>query len=522
MDRAKSKKIRNIRVIATNIFMCISVVVIVFILMLVAMGFSFNETGKFEQFGYVQLVSRPSDAAVSIDNKDQFGHTELSKLLSGGEHSVIVSKPGYDTWSQTLKVDAGLLTRVDWIRLFPSNPETSTVATIDNLRFANFSSNRKYLVAASKNDPYLYRYNIQDNEPHADKISLSDCLGKSSENVKSGIISIIAWNDNNNKLIVKWTSADNKTHSWHVVDLDQPKNSINLTEKYNLAFDSVLAANSSASKLWTLEHGTLRLIDTNNSNTTSPIAENIIKIAHNHDIVSFIKYTEPESDKDKNGNDNNSDQQYTYSLNTYREGEESYVHIADLDDTNKDSTIKLVMGSYWNEDWLAYSVDKRFTVISGKYPSYSKTEKKISLKSIFSQTLDELPVLTSINPPQRIITIANDKSILSYDIETKTSYSFDIASPLTNINWLDDYLIWQNLDNAIVVRDFDGNNRRKVISDVDNPFPVIISENNRYLYYFNIVEEEVATDSNNQPSDSDPVTTTETAIKYNLKRIKLQ
>ena len=35
MDRAKSKKIRNIRVIITNLFMCLSVIVIVFVLMII-------------------------------------------------------------------------------------------------------------------------------------------------------------------------------------------------------------------------------------------------------------------------------------------------------------------------------------------------------------------------------------------------------------------------------------------------------------------------------------------------------
>ena len=57
MDRAKQKKIRNIRVILTNIFMSISVVAIVFVLMLIAMGFSFNAEGKLEQAGLLQLNS---------------------------------------------------------------------------------------------------------------------------------------------------------------------------------------------------------------------------------------------------------------------------------------------------------------------------------------------------------------------------------------------------------------------------------------------------------------------------------
>ena len=515
MDRAKSKKIRNIRVIATNIFMCISVVVIVFILMLIAMGFSFNETGKFEQFGYVQLVSRPSDASVSIDNKSQFGHTELSKLLSGGNHAISITKQGYDTWSQNLKVDAGLLTRVDWIRLFPTNPEISNITTIHNLRFASFSPNRKYLITASKTSPYLYRYQIQDDEPHSDKIPLDECLGSSKEQADEGAISIVAWNDNNNKIIAKW-STDNKKYSWHIFDLERPKNSINLTEKYGFNFDIVLAANSSASKLWALENGNLRLIDTSNSTAAAPIAKNVIKIAHNHDTVSFIA---PNEDVEQTSDDTT-----IYSLNTYREGEDSHVHITDLDDFDKNTaTIKLAMGGYWNEDWLAYSINKHFTVLSGKYPSYSKSEKKNSLKKTYEQELNEEPELASFNPPQRVIVLAGNNSITSYDIETKTSYNYNISTPLTSINWLDDYLLWRNSDNEIIIRDFDGNNRRKVASSTDNPFPVIISENNRYLYYFDAIKEETTSDPINTPSDSDSTTTTEeAATKHILKRIKLQ
>ena len=75
MDRARQKKIRNIRVIATNIFMSISVVAIVFVLMLIAMGFTFNENGGFEQSGLLQLASHPSGASVEIDgNQPVWSH----------------------------------------------------------------------------------------------------------------------------------------------------------------------------------------------------------------------------------------------------------------------------------------------------------------------------------------------------------------------------------------------------------------------------------------------------------------
>ena len=58
----KTKKIRNARIIATDIFMLIAVIAIVFIMMLIAMGFSFTNNGRIEQSGLVEISSRPSSA----------------------------------------------------------------------------------------------------------------------------------------------------------------------------------------------------------------------------------------------------------------------------------------------------------------------------------------------------------------------------------------------------------------------------------------------------------------------------
>ena len=57
MDRKRKKKLENARVIMTNIFMGISVIGIVFVLMLIAMGYNFNEKGGIEQSGLIQISS---------------------------------------------------------------------------------------------------------------------------------------------------------------------------------------------------------------------------------------------------------------------------------------------------------------------------------------------------------------------------------------------------------------------------------------------------------------------------------
>ena len=503
MDRAKSKKIRNLRIIATNLFMCASVIIIVFVLMMVAMGFTFTENGKLEQAGLVQLVSHPSDASVTIDNESQFGHTEFSKMLSAGTHQIKVTKAGYDSWNKDLKIDAGLLTRVEWIRLFPKKAQTDDMLTVDDLRLAAFSANRKKLIVAEKDSNTLEYIDIQGDKLKTTKLNLNDCLSTTAAKAIEGTLSVIAWNNNNSRIIAKWT-IDEKT-SWHLIDLEHSDASIDLTKQLNLDFDSVLIANDSASKLWALENGNLRLIDTNNITISGSFASNIEKIAHNRDVVAFVN-----TDND------------VRQLNIFKEGEKGSTTIAKLENTTDKTTIKLAMGSYWNEDWLTYSIDQQVYVLSGKYPSYGKNEAS-KLKTKFERKLDYVPQLLSVNANQRIAVFSGDDKLTSYDIETGDYFDAGLAAPITNITWIDSYLLWQNVDNAIIVRDFDGNNRRKVVSNVNNPFPVVISENNRWLYYFDVVEEETSTDADKDtPSDSDPVATTETKLKYTLKRQSLQ
>ena len=100
MDRQKTKRIRSARVIATNIFMGIAVVAIVAVLMLIAMGFSFNEKGNLEQSGLLQIASQPGRATVEIDGSQLLSPTEVNKMVSSGEHDIKVSKSGFDTWSK--------------------------------------------------------------------------------------------------------------------------------------------------------------------------------------------------------------------------------------------------------------------------------------------------------------------------------------------------------------------------------------------------------------------------------------
>lgn len=488
MDRKKHKKIRSARVIMTNIFMGLSVVAIVFVLMLIAMGYSFSENGGLEQSGLVQIASSPSGALVEIDGNTQFSRTELNKMLAAGVHRIKISKPGYDTWEKTLRVDAGLLTRVEWVRLFPLNPKLSTVYKLKTPRLVSVSSDRRRLLLSESDSTLLTLIDLQSEEAKRQSIPLSSALGVDAVATTTGSLSVTAWNESCNKVLLRW--AQESGTSWHLVDLDDASKSINISAEFSLDFSSIRIANDSASKLWALENGNLRLLDASAQTVTNVLASNISTYASNADTVAYLNVTDGQ-----------------YRLQLYRDGEAGATTIKDFKDSAPDGFL-VALGSYWGKDWLAYTVGQQLEVLSGNYPSFKKNSVS-NFNTIHSRKLNFAPLSISVNPTNRLIALTHGAELTSYDLETRDYFDSTFDSDGGAIRWLDDYLLWENASNKIIVRDFDGDNRRTLFS-LDNQFPVALSENNQYLYYFEKIEPET--------SESE---TTETSFALKREQLKI-
>ncbi len=527
MDRKKAKKLQATRVVMTNIFMGLSVVAIVFILMLIAMGFSFNESGNLEQSGLLQLSSHPSGATVEVDGETLFSRTEISKMLSAGEHQVKVTKSGYDTWETNIRVDAGLLTHISWIRLFPLNPAIEDVATYQAARLLSFSPDRKNLLYLEQGDTKFQLINLQGDSIKTTKIKLATILDTADQaTLESANLSVVAWNDSNNKVLLNWT---HDTTEWVLADLEKPENSINLTQKFNLVFNKILIANDSASKLWAVENGNLHLIDLSSATISPAKATGVNYIANNDDVVAYLRTG---ITVDENGNEST-----VRLLEIFREGEAGASKIADLTAENP-SNFTLALGTYWSEEWLAYSADNKLTILTGNYPTYNKDNKN-ALKTSLKRELDYSPNQISLTNEQRIVAYTSANRVMSFDFETKDYYDIQLGSD-TGASWLDDYIIWQNEGNKITIRDFNGNNYRELITDASSASPLCLTANNKWLFYFTIEEptadDKSVTDSetnNESTSANDPANnstadnsaadaTTETqTVRYVLKREKL-
>lgn len=494
MDRKKAKKLQATRVVMTNIFMGLSVIAIVFILMLVAMGFSFNENGSLEQSGLLQLSSHPSGATVEVDGETLFSRTEISKMLSAGEHQVKVTKSGYDTWETNIRVDAGLLTHISWIRLFPLNPTIEDVASYNPARLLSFSSDRKSLLYLEQGDTKLQFINLQSDSIKTTKINLATILNTTDQaTLESANLSVVAWNNSGNKILLNWSHDSTE---WILADLEKPENSINLTQKFNLVFSKILIANDSASKLWAVENGNLHLIDLSTA-TISPVkATGVEYIANNNDVVAYLRTG---ITLDEDGNEST-----VRLLETFREGEAGASEIADLT-TENPSSFTLALGTYWSEEWLAYSTDNKLTILTGNYPTYDKNNKN-SLKTSLKRELDYSPNQISLTSEQRIVAYANANRVMSFDFETKDYYDIQLGSD-TGAYWLDDYIIWQNEGDKITIRDFNGNNYRELITDASDASPLCLAANNKWLFYFAIEESTTDNESATNAATDDSTTT---------------
>lgn len=486
MERAKKKKLNKIRVITTNIFMGITIVAIAGILTLLAMGYSLSRDGGLEQSGLLQVKSTPSGATVTINGDTQFYRTEMSKMLSGDTHNVLVTKSGYDTWEANVNIETGLLTRIDWVRLFPLEKTIETVHSYDSLRLVSVSPESHYFLLLPNDSPKAQIIDIRSDEVKYKTLDFATALHLEKNTIPIGQLDIIAWNSNNTKFLLKWTHEE--IVEWHLIDTQKTESSINLTQAFQLNFTDLQIVDDAATKIWALESGNLRLIHVDTTTISSILVSNIDTIYSNAEAIALIK-TNPTTSK--------------RTVELYKEGEKGTTTLHKLPE---DATSVIAMGSNWTGDWVAYTVNERFFVLSGKYPSYETAKSAKTFKTIFENDLDFVPTAITPNPTERFAIASADTKISAADIEIGERYYYEFSSN-DKINWLDNFLLWSDHDNTLTVIDFNGLNRRS-LGDIATGYTLGLTSNNRWLYFIS--------SKTTEATESEPEATT-----YLLQRERL-
>ena len=450
MDKEQKKRKQTARLILTETLMVIAVVIMVVILLFIAMGYKVNLSSSnwgLEQSGLVQVDSIPTGAQVTIDGDVLFYRTNMSKMLTEGEHDVILTKDGYELWTGKISIKSGVLYKLDYPRLFLQDRITENVADFDGgLEFLSASPNRNALLYQKKGDSGWQIMNIGSDNVVINALDIRKLI----RGEVTGFSNML-WNHSGEKVLVEYQNEN--YHDFVLIDTKKIEASVNLTEKLGMNFSEIKFASDSAERLIGLENGNLRKITIGSEEVSSVLASGVEEFGNNGMDIVY------KNDKGEIG--------------IYREGEKVNLIIGNMDEKNTQITVSEYLGN----KYIGLAKDNEFYVYSGN--NFPKKDLG-DMNTVFHSTLEFVPEKAYIWSNGRFIILENGKNLAIFNAELNTISQFSLENE--HYNWLDGFLIGSVNDGNLVVRDFDGSNYR-VLSPATDGYDSVITENNKWLYY---------------------------------------
>lgn len=487
-EREKQRRRQVAKVVIAELGMVCSVIAIVVVATLAAMGFFVSSKGTIEQSGLIQIHSMPTGATVELDGSVIFSRTNLSRTLSPGEHSLKLSRDGYDTWEKKVQMYSGVLARLYYPRLFLKNRTAEVALNIDAAaEFYSPSLDRNYILYAEQDSPVWHLINLHNN-PEVTLLDLTEILPGVKEKKFAGKIDELKWNENGDRVLVRVSYEDKS--EWILVNLRSLETSLNLTRTFGLEFTRVEMADDSASQLFGLENGHLRRINTANQAISRVLLDNVMDFANSKANLIYTKKVEQANQIQK-------------VVGVYRDDERGGTDLATVDN---DKAVLIAMTHYYDDDYLAYMIDNQLSIYYGTLPSYREQSEETDfsgLKTLFDGvTLMGVPDKLTLSPQGEYIVAQKDSQLSVIDLELGELTEYQ--APTADFAWLDNDMMTTVAEQTLLVWDFDNQNRRELVKYDDKKAEkadaelsevttrssapltanaVFVADNNRWLYY---------------------------------------
>lgn len=487
MDIDKRKRNKVIRVIFMDIIMSLTVVALVFVLVAIVEGWRLSSNLKLEQNGMAQIESLPTGAKLIIDGRQDFNETNISKLLSAGEHEILLRKEGYDSWSKKIKITPGLLTRLKNPRLFKQNRITETVADYANMRFMYAAPDHRSLLLSSDNTTrWQYITALGADKVTIEEIDVKDIFSGTNDGRFPGQILQVIWNETSEKILLQVENAG-KTE-WGLINLRKVNESINLSKailgytdksekkaktagtaaqslevKKNLS--QVVIEDAAANKLLVTIDGNLQEVDIVAKTLSEAYLKGVGKFTMLGSEVLYLTNTEKEKRQ----------------IGIYRIGDKGGIEIETVVRSKKDAVIHLAMSEFDGKKYLVMTVDNQLMIYrTDDYPFYGNNDK-MPIK-INEDKLDFVPVSLKRSTNGEFFVAVTNENLMVYNLDFEEINYVEHKNP--EVRWLDNYMLFDIVDGKMEVYDFDGENRRTILDrDLVAGFDAVINSNNRYLYY---------------------------------------
>ncbi len=450
------KNYKNLKVIISEAIMVIAVIITVIVLAFIVSGYWVNSDFKIERQGLLQISSIPTGADIDIDGESPWlQKTNTSKVLSSGEHTVTLTKDGYDSWSKTVNIFEGLLYRIHYPRLFLQDRVSEKVFDVTETSLATISPKRNLLLLINQTTKWNL-INLEDSTLESQEIDISKYFSSVSlaENANIGVftgkILDMDWDRDNSHILFKVNNEDDI--EWVLLDVKNPKNSINLTKEFTAEFSSVKILDNSSNNLLVLQGHNLHKIDVPRKTISAVLVSGINSYDHyNDEIVFSAEDSTSEADA------------YYIGLLNVNENE-----ISRLESSSE--PVKVLISRFYDDDYITIITENNVTLY-----------KEESFEKVSEFELSFTPNFTEVGHNGEFIIMYSGNQIATLDMEAMKVNEWETDGDI--FGWIDNDMIYSVADGKLIVYDFDGLNRRVLTKNTSSHFPVAIT-NDKWLYYF--------------------------------------
>lgn len=216
-------------------------------------------------------------------------------------------------------------------------------------------------------------------------------------------------------------------------------------------FAQIELVNGSMGQLFALRDRQLYRIDVTERKMSGVLLSNVEKFSSFGPNLIYLAQVEDEVNKTK-----------IQQVGVYRDGEKGGTVVATVPAGKK---VLVALTKYYDQDYLAYTVDNELTIYYGKLPTYSAGEADLAaLGSLLEKrTLAAAPTHLSVSPAGEYIVARREAEFMVADVDTGEVYEYQ--APNATLRWLDDSMMYAVVDGQkLEVWDFDSTNQRTLVT----------------------------------------------------------
>lgn len=454
--------------IAGYAIMLLAAAVIAGVLVATARGYDINrETGEVIQNGLILVDSDPVSAEISVDNEDEQDTTPGRLPLPSGQHTVLLERDGYFSWSKTIELVGS---DVEWLyypRLFPEEISITLLQDYESMFDAKQSPDKRWLLLQQdKSQPIFILIDLENVLDKPVVLRLPTDVLLDAEDDEAVSFEILQWAGTNRHFSVKQKVAGKQ--SIMVVDITDTAKTINVSRLAVLDIDEIFFKGNRADRMYISVQDAVREIELASGVVSPPLVRDVTQfIPNSNDALLFVRKTSSSA---------------RLQVGIWKNNEVTVV--SSVTPGEKDFT--LLYDTYDNHSYFVVGSDKSDSVEVFRDIERFEEDEIVPYATLNLAT--NLQSLT-LSPNRQFILAQSGSEHISYDLEDDVELQFmtdEVFSANSNLQWIDSHrFVATDTKGMFVSHEYDGANK-VVIGSTDRPnFPVFFDRAIEQMYVLN-------------------------------------